>query len=486
MATETREGNAGSVQIVERQSASSVLYEVLAETIFAFPQELAGTQLPNTLQRFRKTYPDWLPLYEAVRLASPRRVEIAGHAVAAAAKRVVWQGGSEHMPLAEALGEPAAPLDLHVSEPRGEPGWRPEFVYRGERWPATRLPEFANELAERGLATPAAADAMTWVGRHVMEDGSLNLAGRKIAVLGAGAEMAPTRFWAEAGADVLWLDIVPPPGDWLAERPVAGRVYWPRDNADLLTSPRQVMATILGFADGDAVDLCLYAYAPGQAREFRLTSTMTAIVNALPPEVVGTVTMLVSPTTPTALDEEDLTAMSVRRDARPGWEKVLAGLGLLSAEGGCAEIAGSAATRSVVGIQGTSYQAAQYLGKVLMAECWASRGPPESEYARPLRVSANTAAITRTRSLDHPVFAAAFGGASAFGVETFTPRLSRRVNGVLTACDWLQPDMPVPGKVRVHGGIHTLPYPLESALRVAATIGFVRSPRLLRGLLRRG
>jgi hypothetical protein len=152
-----------------------------------------------------------------------------------------------------------------------------------------------------------------------------------------------------------------------------------------------------------------------------------------------------------------------------------------------AEKDGSAsATRTVVSIQGTSYQAAQYLGKVMMAECWSSHGAPAAEQANPLRVSANTAAITRTRSLDHPVFAAAFGGAAAFGVETFTPRQSRSINGLLALRDWHHPDLPVPGAIRVHGGIHTLPYPLEPALRIAAGFGFARSPRLLRGLLRRG
>ena len=64
-----------------------------------------------------------------------------------------------------------------------------------------------------------------------------------------------------------------------------------------------------------------------------------------------------------------------------------------------------------------------------------------------------------------------------------TPRQSRRINGLLAVHDWLHPDPPVPGLVRVHGGIHTLPYPLEKALRVAAAIGFARSPRLLKGLL---
>jgi hypothetical protein len=148
----------------------------------------------------------------------------------------------------------------------------------------------------------------------------------------------------------------------------------------------------------------------------------------------------------------------------------------------------AAASRTVASIQGASYQAAQYLGKVLKAECWAegsAAGAASSPPRPPLRVSANTAAITRTRSLDHPVFAAAFGGAGAFDVETLTPRQSRPLNGLLAVRDWLHPDTPVPGRVRVHGGIHTLPYPLETALRVAAAIGFARSPSLMRGLLKR-
>jgi len=36
---------------------------------------------------------------------------------------------------------------------------------------------------------------------------------------------------------------------------------------------------------------------------------------------------------------------------------------------------------------------------------------------------------------------------------------------------------------RLHGGIHTMPYRLESALTMAAVIGFARRPQLLAGLL---
>ena len=163
---------------------------------------------------------------------------------------------------------------------------------------------------------------------------------------------------------------------------------------------------------------------------------------------------------------------------------MLARLGLLGTGGGSVVIGDAATTRTVVNIQGASYQAAQYLGKILMAQCWSTFGQLSAADPQPLRVSANTAAITRTRSLDHPVFAAAFGGAAALGVETLTPRQSRCLNGLLAVHDWLNPDAPCVGQVRVHGGLHTLPYPLGRALRVAAAIGFARSPRLLKGLIR--
>ena len=49
--------------------------------------------------------------------------------------------------------------------------------------------------------------------------------------------------------------------------------------------------------------------------------------------------------------------------------------------------------------------------------------------------------------------------------------------------DWFSD---VPTKLvaqRLHGGIHTMPYRLESALIMAAVIGFGRRPQLLAGLL---
>ena len=473
------------VTLADGQSASAIIYGVLAEGADAFPDALAPAALVANARAFRNDYTEALPRFEAARVASTQRHLIARHLAAATQRRIVWKYPGGERSLDDALEESATPLTLEVCELPGEPGWRPSPVYRGVRWDPHELADLGTELVSRRVMTPAAGDSLAWVAENVLEAGELRLTGRKIAVLGGGAEMAPTRHWLEAGADVLWLDLVPPPQNWLDDERLAGRLYWPRENVDLLTRPQEVLATILAFSAGDPVDLGLYAYAPGHARELRLTGVMNAIVNALPPELVASVTMLVSPTTPTALDQADRAAMRTRREERPLWEAGIARLGLLGMGEGCATVGEAAATRTVVSIQGTSYQAAQYLGKVMMAECWATHGPPAADKPSPLRVSANTAAITRTRSLDQPLFVAAFSGASAFGVETFTPRQSRSVNGLLTLKDWMHRERPEPGVIRVHGGIHTLPYPLESALRIASVFGFARSPRLLRNLVRR-
>ncbi len=471
----------GSIRLQDQQSASTILYDILADAVDAFPGSLADVSLPGSPPAFRQQYVDFMPRFEAARLESPDRATIARRLATSMLEHVVWQDEHGSRSLAALLAEPTPPLPLTHYRSGGEPGWQPTISYRGQRWIGPQMAELATLLAGRNIITAAAAEALASVTRA--DNGIVRFPGRKIAILGAGAEMAPTRHWLQAGADVLWIDQAPPPEDWLRSERLAGSLYWPTASTDLLTRPREVLATILAFADGQPVDLCLYAYAPGQARELRLTGAMNAIVNALPSALVASVTLLVSPTTPTELNESDLAAMVRQRERRPMWQSVLANVGLLGRGDGAARSGRAAASRSVVGIQGTSYQSAQYLGKMIMAECWSAHGSPLSSVPHPFRVSANTAAITRTRSISHPVFTAAFGGAAAFQVETFTPPMSRCINGLLTVHDWMRNEPPIPGRIRVHGGIHTLPYPLAIALRSAAVIGFVRSPRLLRGLV---
>ncbi len=467
------------VALAEGHSASTILFQLLSDAVHQFPGTLSAANFPSTPSAFKKIYSRAIPEFEAARQASPQRYDIARHILKNLQTLVVFDPGTLH----QALQHTLPPLALKQHRFTGKPGWAPNLVYRGERWSGDRLSELGQLLASRHVITPEASQALAWVQDRLDARGELSLSRRKIAVLGAGAEMAPTRLWLECGADVLWLDTRPPPHEWFkppACNTLAGQLTWVDGNINLLTQPQQILASLAAFADGHPVDVGLYAYAPGKARELLLTSTMNAVVDALPANLIASITLLVSPTTPAALTRDDLDCVQQRLRTRPGWETLLARCGILGRGPGHVSVNGSHTTRTVVNIQGASYQAAQYLGKVLAADCWTHAGA--NSRAVPLRVSANTAAITRTRSLAHPVFTAAFGGAAAFGVETMVPRQSRRLNGLLALHDWLNPSPPRPGAIRVHGGIHTLPYPLTPALRIAAAIGFARSPRLLRGL----
>ena len=478
------EAPVGNVVLAGGRSASEILHDVLAESMAVCRADNSHFGLPSSADQFRRTYVDVLPRFEAARLASPLRRDIARQIVTALQDKLVWQSGDSMTPVAQALGVAGASLPLTVHDLGNSAGWLPELVYRDREWKAHELAALGEMLAGQNVITPQAAKALAWVQDNVVHDGRIQLTGRRIAMFGAGAEMAPTLAWLAAGADVLWLDSQTPPVSWSQSGKLTGRLHVPTQPVDLLNRPQEVLATLLAFSNGEPMDLGLYAYAPGQAREMRLTGVMNALVDALPQELVRSVTMLVSPTTPTALSVEDVAWMKTRFDNRPRWEALLAATGILSREDGCTQASQIAVSRSLVSIQGASYQAAQYIGKVLTAECWHHAAGEDKSRTKPTRISANTAAITRTRSVEHPVFTAAFGGAAAFGVQTLLPDQSRCLNGLLAIHDWLHPDVPVPGTIRIHGGIHTLPYPLESALRVASVIGFGRSPQLLRGLLK--
>jgi hypothetical protein len=151
--------------------------------------------------------------------------------------------------------------------------------------------------------------------------------------------------------------------------------------------------------------------------------------------------------------------------------------------------------RAVVPLQGPSYQAAQYVSKVLAAETYAVYGTRiDAAAPRPVTVSANVAGITETRSLKQPLFQAAFIGAPRFGVEIFKPATTRRLSGLLMLHDLLNPDAPGSAggtgpaegsraaalfSQQVHGGIYGMPWALYPAIRISAMIGISGHPGLL-------
>ena len=492
----------GRVDLPAATSASQLFHQILCAAVDEFPDELTGAELPDTADRFRASYADAIPRFEAARIASPRRTAIARYLAAESRRSFVWMVGDEASPLAEQMTEPQPPLELESMTFSGTGGWMPQLPTGNGPAVAGAIEDYAAGLVGRSSATPGVADSVNWLlANGLNAGGALDLSDRRIVMLGGAAELAPAACWLAAGAQVLWIDVASPPAQ-LRRGGAGGRLSWTTGGADLLTQPQQVAATIAEFATDGPVDIGLYAYAPGRAREWRLTAAMNAIVDALPAGVVGSVTLLVSPTTPGQLTGQELETEEQRRLDRPAWQSTLDRLGLLGSGSGHVTAGNVAVSRSVVSIQGSGYQAAQYLEKMMAAETWATWGPPLAAAPQPGHVSANVAGVSKTRSLQHPVFDAAFGGATAFEVETFTPGVTCALNAILTARDWLDPAAAgnraagfateadraaaLLTSARVHGGLHVLPYPADPTLRVSAAIGAARHPNRIPAMTRRG
>lgn len=479
-------------------TGSSLFHALLTQAAQAFPGALATVDLPPRAGAFKRDYGEILARFEAARVVAPERVDIARFLVKKAQAELEFAAADGRIPLDEYLANEVEPPALTSVDFNAATSFRPELVFEGQTYRGRSICTLADRLAEANHMTLAARDALHWVIGHIeSQGGTLDLRGENFVVLGAGAELAATRMLLAAGARVLFIDVADPAQLLANSAGLSGSIVHPAGGGNLLEQPREVSAAIRAFAfEHGPVHLSMFAYASGSSQEWRLGAAMTAIATHLPADLLRSVSLLVSPTTAATLQPESLTAAQsgLRNGSR--WKSALWRTGILGAPGHL-ELHGAAIARATVSIQGLSYQAAQYISKLLAAETFAVHGNRlDTTTRRPLTVSANVGGITRTRSLSHPVFQAAFIGAPHFGVRIFEPVETRGLSGLLILHDLLNPSAPgaagvQPTDVRrkasgllsqqIHGGIYSLPYVLEHAIRIAALIGMGRKPSLLLG-----
>ncbi|MEZ4231528.1 MAG: hypothetical protein R3B89_20285 [Polyangiaceae bacterium] len=490
---------APGVNLPEGSSGSGFLHHILTEAVRAFPHELSAARLSPDPARFRARFGDELARFEAVRCASPRRTEIARCVVQGTQAGLVYRprDASESRSFGDYLGGDGHAFSLERLRGRSSKGLAPQVPFAGRNYGAAELGELASLLVERGLMTQAAGDALAWIGDYALANaGRIELGGQRFALLGAAAELAPTRFLLEAGAEVLWLDLQSPSPEQLP----GGELSYVSGGSDLLLDPLRCKQTLLEFADGEPLHLGLYAYAAGESQEWRLASTMNGIARSLPEGSLRSISLWISPTTPSQVRDGCVDLTERRRAQPPLWQSALRRSGMLSH--GHERHQDVRTAKAVVSIQGVSYQAAQYVAKLLAAEVYALDGSSFEGERRPLTVSANVAGITRTRSLAHPLFEAAFEGAPAFGIEIFRPETTRALSTLLMLHDLLNPNAVANqrclasgtapperarrlGEIQVHGGVYTNPHALEPSIRVAAVLGMTKRPTLARGLFGR-
>jgi hypothetical protein len=460
------------VQLPPQTTASGLFHKLLHGACEHF-EALRDVGVPDDPKVFRTSFASVLPRFEAARVASNDRSAIARRVTLEAASALVYRdsSGSER-PLAEVMSEPSGEaLELSTRVGTATRGLSIAIPLEGETFAGTRARELVDRLAAEHAMTPMAAEALRWTLQQAT--GGLDLRGRKFVLLGAGAELAPTPLLLAAGADVLWIDVNAPRLDPASFR---GTLRYVEGGADILTQPREIVATIESFAGDDPVTIGMFAYAAGQGREWRLEAAMNAITRALPRDRVAGVGIYISPTSAARIVPEDVAEASRRRAAAPRWQTLLGRTRALGP--GQAEHADVRVSRALVPLQGASYQAAQYVAKALVAEAFATS-------RRVGTVSANVAGITNTGSMGVSVFQAGFVGAKLFGVRIFEPATTRWLSGLLLLHDLLHRDANLadpPATLferQIHGGVYCMPWALDDAIRFAAVYGFARKPRLI-------
>jgi len=472
------------VHFTPGETGSSLFRSALAEACTQYPDTLGEMVLPEGGKKFKAQLPELIVQFEAHRADSEQRVDIARSLVDSLKRHTRF--GPEGALLSESLDP--GPSESNEWVGTGPVGWTPEVDYRGRRYAGKAIGELAERMRADHLLTQAATDALLWVTRELLDE-PLDLRGHSFALLGAGAELAPTPYLLRAGARVLWVDLLTP--DAWADRTEehAGTLVHHPAATDLLADPGAVYRALTTEAAKGPMHLGLYAYAPGKGRELLLAASMNTLAERLDDDVLRSVAMLISPTTPGEVQPEGRVDRQVRHAAAPLWQRALTRIGRLSERShhrqGDTEIA-----RSIVPLQGPTYLAAQYLTKMMTAETWAIDRAP-------LRISPNVAGITRTKSLEHPLFLAGFIGAPAFGIQVFTSDQTRVLTTLLMLHDALNPNAPSADPAggpaaqarrlaarSIHGGVRSAPFVFWNIIQVAAVLGLGKKPSLL--LPRRG
>ncbi|WP_063043856.1 hypothetical protein [Nocardia pseudovaccinii] len=430
----------------------------------------------------------WRTDYAALlaKLTSATAYSAVAHAVAAAGlasarRNMVWIEEAREKPLCEVtLGRRLAwqPRTATVTGAT-QPAAQLRVPYRGRELGGSELLDQLDTWVSRGIAEPSFREAIARVAAHPHW---LSVPGRRIALLGAGAELSPLAPLSAWGADVLAVDVAGR-DVWLriAEiaRNGAGIVRWPlrpdgTPGLDVTTDLDELATWIRTEAADSALVLGMYAYAD-RGTHVRVTMAIDLLatyLSSLDPKTA--LAYLATPTdafvVPPAVVGAGRTAW--RERGRVGY---LDSVGRWVSRGTLfrpsyttVHTDGTGLADILVPQQGPSYALAKRLQRWrgVIAEC---AGHPVSFNVAP---ASWTRSVTRNRAL-----AAAYRGAHHFNVEVFEPETCRVLMAALLVHDlnYGTVSRPHPEALfsdqALHGGLWRTAYEPKSALAFAALLG---------------
>ena len=415
-------------------------------------------------------------LTETCAVTPQSSLAIAEAGLASMRARMVFERGGETFELDQALSVVGGER-LQSGEIRGRaaPVTELRVPYRGRELRGHELEAQLDSWVRSRVVEPSFAVAI----RRVIEHPEwLALPGRRVAIIGAGAEMGPLEPLSRWGAHVIAIDL-PVERIWKrvtdAIRQGAGRATIPlttqgKPGIDVVRSLPETRTWLDEVADGDQLVLGMYAYADGGAHVC-VTAAFDALGTDLLERRSGTALAYLATPTDAFVVPEDAVADARAAYAGRGLRRILQAplralsLGRLFAP---AYPGTSRVADVLVAQQGPNYALAKRIQR------W--RGVTASVNGTP--VAFNVAPATWTRSVTkNRVLAAAYTGARRFGIEIFAPATSRVLMAALLVHDLHEPS-PEDRDPEVlfsdgaaHGGLWRAAYQPRSVLGVAALTG---------------
>jgi hypothetical protein len=423
-------------------------------------------------------------LVEAGLLSREAAITIAGDGLASLYARMRFATGSDEVPIGDAVGidDTGEPLRTVTITGPARPQRELVLPYRGDRLRGDALSRQLDTWVGRGIMEPTCAEAVRLVAAN---PDWLDLAGTRVVVVGAGAEMGPLTALLRWGADVVAVDL-PRPELWQRLLGVAhrhgGRLHVPvtgqggdrdldqRAGADLLQDLPRVARWLAGI-DAPLV-LGNYVYADG-ATNVRVAVAVDALTRHLLAQRSDvTLGFLATPTDVFAVPAEAVAEATRRYAQAGGIGRIRRPLRLLT--GGMLLArnyppgADPGINDSLVPQQGPNYALAKRIQR------W--RATAARDVGVP--VSLRVAPATRTRSvLRNRLLAAAYAGAHRFGVEVFQPATSNTLMAAVLVHDLNMPSPAQPhpwqdeAYAAAHGGLWRQPYAPRSVLGIAVLLG---------------
>lgn len=484
--------------------------------IFADSVREVDPQLSDRIEQTK----DWrkgyiIPMRDIVVSASRNpqaAVAISRAGLASMHRRFAFTRGSEDLTLTQAMDSPTEDKAIESVTVRGRSSREEEFSipYQGRRIFGQDLRRQIDKWVNTGTAEPSFGNAL-----HLVMDNPdwLDLRETDIAILGAGAEMAPTRSLLRWGAHIHALDL-PRPDIWqrliditrntpgslripispteVGKTPftTGGNVH-PEDDStiagvagiDLLNQPAEI-AQWINQIESRFV-LGNYTYADGALHALLSVSADEIFAQLAKTRKDITLAFLATPTDVFMVPKECVDASRARWSHRGIAGNLQSPLRLFGqfepnypttyfsdngTEFGLCD--------SLVLQQGPNYLLAKRIQR------WRALVARHEGFA----VSLNLAPATRTQSvLKNRALAAAYAGAGRFGVEVFEPATSTALMAAMLVHDLrnplstANPSTPLKNPMDLfveganHGGLWRSAYAPRSVLGIAALLGMFES-----------